>query len=50
MCPMESAKLLWMIGGFTVFPMAIGFSYLLRSDPFCKGNPWAVSWGWRMEA
>ena len=37
--PMESAKLLWMIGGFTVFPMAIGFSYALRSDPFCKGNP-----------
>ena len=39
MLPMESAKVLWMIGGFTVFPMAIGFSYLLRSDPFCKGNP-----------
>jgi hypothetical protein len=37
--PMESAKVLWMIGGFTVFPMAIGFSYVLRSDPFCKGNP-----------
>jgi uncharacterized protein DUF7010 len=32
--PMESAKVLWMIGGFTVFPMAIGFSYVLRSDPF----------------
>ena len=37
--PMESAKVLWMIGGFAVFPMAIGFSYALRSDPFCKGNP-----------
>jgi hypothetical protein len=37
--PTESATVLWMIGGFTVFPMAIGFSYLLRSDPFCKGNP-----------
>jgi hypothetical protein len=39
MLPMRSAALLWMIGGFTVFPMAIGLSYLLRSDPFCKGNP-----------
>ena len=39
MLPMGSAKVLWMIGGFTVFPMAIGFSYLLRSDPFCEGNP-----------
>ena len=37
--PMETAKVLWMIGGFAVFPMAIAFSYLLRSDPFCKGNP-----------
>jgi hypothetical protein len=39
MLPMASAKMLWMAGGFTIFPMAIGFSYALRSDPFCKGNP-----------
>lgn len=36
--PMESAKVYWMIGGFTVFPMAILLSRLFRSDPFTRGN------------
>jgi hypothetical protein len=37
--PMESAKVYWMVGGFTVFPMAIAFSRILGSDPFTRGNP-----------
>jgi hypothetical protein len=37
--PMESARVYWMIGGFTVFPMAIGFSRIMGSDPFTRGNP-----------
>ncbi|HEV3217558.1 MAG TPA: hypothetical protein VGZ27_17640 [Vicinamibacterales bacterium] len=36
--PIESARVWWMIGGLTIFPMAIVLSRLLGSDPFTKGN------------
>jgi hypothetical protein len=36
--PLESAKVFWMVGGFTIFPTAVVLSYLLKADPFTRGN------------
>jgi hypothetical protein len=36
--PVESAKIYWMIGGFTIFPMTIILSRFWGADPFTRGN------------
>jgi len=36
--PIETAKFYWMIGGFTIFPVAILLFRLVGSDPFTRGN------------
>lgn len=37
--PLVTARFYWLAGTFLIFPLAVGFSYLLRADPFSKGNP-----------
>ena len=36
--PLEVSRIYWLVGTFLIFPVAVAASYLLRADPFSKGN------------
>jgi hypothetical protein len=36
--PLATARFYWLAGTFVIFPVAVFVSWLLRADPFSKGN------------
>lgn len=35
---LHTARIYWLVGSFLIFPLAIASSYLIRADPFTRGN------------
>lgn len=36
---LDIARIYWLVGSFLIFPLAVVSSYLVRADPFTRGNP-----------